>query len=144
MRNCRATWLASGVAVLALGVFTAPAAAQMMPMVPNGMTGQQLQSMMYMRALQGYGRGGVRSGYPQDIPLGNPSGGGNMPGYDDGTASRTSTSQQRADARKVREDQKRAAREEAKAKKAKVAKKPAKKDAHAAKKPKDEALGAAN
>ncbi|HEX3726506.1 MAG TPA: hypothetical protein VHV08_09705 [Pirellulales bacterium] len=123
--------VASGVAVLALGLLSTQASAQMM--VPNGMSGQQLQSMMYMRAMQGYGRGGVRTGYPQNIPLGDP--GGYAPDNDDGSANQQSTTKQKVEARKAREEQKRAAREGAKNKKAKAAKKPVKKEAQAAKKP---------
>jgi hypothetical protein len=102
--------------------FVAPAelAAQA---VPNGaMTPQQA---LYLRALQMRGRGQVRTGYPQDIPLGQPGGGFVEPEQPQDTAHKNS-SQKRIEARKTRDEQKRAARDEAQAKKAKTAKKPVK------------------
>jgi hypothetical protein len=44
-----------------------------MPVPNQNLTPQQMQSLMMMRALQGRGRGQVRTGYPQFIPLGMPA-----------------------------------------------------------------------
>jgi hypothetical protein len=105
--------------------------------VPNGITPQQQQAL-YLRALQMRGRGQVRTGYPQDIPLGDP-GAAFAPQAEpqQSTATGKSSSQKRIEARKARDEQKRAARDDAQAKKAKAVKKPVKQvPAKAAKQPK--------
>jgi hypothetical protein len=97
-------------------------------MMPGGsqLSQQQLQNLMLMRAMQMRGRHPVRTGFPQDIPLGNPGSLGGATATpaaaDTKTASRKSTSQKKSEARAAREEKKRAAKEEAKAKKAKASK----------------------
>jgi hypothetical protein len=94
--------------------------------IPNqNLTPEQMQSIMMMRALQGRGRGQVRTGVPQGDPFAQqqpgfvPFGQGATP-VDDSTATRKSSIEKRVAARKAQEEQKRAARDAAKAKKPKV------------------------
>jgi len=133
-------WTAAGLAaVVALGCVASDASAQVAlqsggtaARIPSpvlnpaqGLTQQQLQSLMLMRAMQS--RGGARTGYPQFIPMGN-QGFGEQSVYSDGgesTSTRKSSAQRKAEARKTREEQKHAQRDAAgKGKKAKPAKKP--------------------
>ena len=90
------------------------------------LTPDQLQSIMMMRALQNRGRGQVRTGVPQFVPMGPQ---GMMGGFDDGSGAydqsggsvRKSSTQRRAEARQARDEQKRAtAGGDAKSKKAKA------------------------
>lgn len=98
-----------------------PGAAQMSP--------QQMQQIMMMRAMQMRGRHRVRTGIPQDIPLGNPGamtgmpGPAAMPAVPETTATRKASSHTKSESRAARDEKKRAAKEEAKAKKAKASKK---------------------
>ncbi len=105
------------------GIMPIPMNMPMMQMSP-----QQLQSMMWLRALQGRSYGQVRTGYPQMIPLGqgNMMGPGQMynsPAYYGnqqqpiaGGDAKQTASQKRAEARRLRDEQKRSERESAKAK----------------------------
>ena len=109
------------------------------------LTPEQIQEMAQLRYLQSRRRGQVRTGIPQFIPFGPgammPP--GNMQMDDSGAdSSRKSSTQKRIEARKVRDEQKKAAREEAVAKKAKNGK-PDKKDAAKAKKAKPDTKDAA-
>ena len=96
---------------------------------PSQLSPQQLQSMMLMRAMQNGGRHQVRTGIPQNIPLGNIGmmGGGaplQMPvDTKPAATAKKSTSKKKLDAQAAREEKKRAAKEAAKAKKEKAAKK---------------------
>jgi hypothetical protein len=141
------------LAVAALATATPNAAAQVVnpPSVPNvgnaqaQLTQQQFQDMATLRYLQSRRRGQVRTGVPQFIPFGPQAmmPPGNMQMDDQGGDSdRKSSTQKRMEARKVRDEQKKAAREEAVAKKAKNGK-PDKKDAAKAKKAKPAAKDAA-
>ena len=88
---------------------------------PQQLTPQQALGIAQMRALA-RGRGQVRTGYPQYIPMGpqNMMGAPAAPAADMQQASSSKTStQKRIEARQAREEQKRAAREDAKAKAAK-------------------------
>jgi hypothetical protein len=102
------------------------------------LTPEQFQNMAQLRYLQSRRRGQVRTGVPQFIPFGP---GAMMPPSDmqmddqGGGSDRKSSTQKRMEARKVRDEQKKAAREDALAKKAKNGK-PDKKDAAKAKKAK--------
>jgi len=93
----------------------------------------QMQTMMQMRALQGYSRRGVQTGYPQMNPYGNGGFFDDPGGFvnDDYVPRRLrnkSTSQKRAQSRPANEQQKKTAKNNAaKGKKAK----PASKDADA-------------
>jgi hypothetical protein len=95
-------------------------------------TPQQLQSMMIMRAMQGGMRNQVRTGIPQNIPLGNTGMmGGPAPVQTLPSASATtqkSSGNKKDNARASREEKKRAAKEAAKAKKEKAKKKAKSKD----------------
>ena len=133
-------------AVAALTTAATSAAAQVVnpPSVPNlgneqaQVTQQQFQDMATLRYLQSRRRGQVRTGVPQFIPFGPQAmmPPGNVQADDQGGDSdRKSSTQKRIEARKVRDEQKKAAREEALAKKAKNGK-PDKKDAAKAKKAK--------
>ncbi len=133
-------------AVAALAIAATSASAQVVnpPSVPNSgnaqaqLTQQQFQDMATLRYLQSRRRGQVRTGVPQFIPFGPQAmmPPGNMQMDDQGGDSdRKSSTQKRIEARKVRDEQKKAAREEAAAKKAKNGK-PDKKDAAKAKKAK--------
>ena len=109
------------------------------------LTPEQFQNMAQLRYLQSRRRGQVRTGVPQFIPFGPgammPP--GNMQMDDQGgDSSRKSSTQKRIEARKVRDEQKKAARDEALAKKAKNGK-PDKKDAAKAKKDKPDTKDAA-
>ncbi|MGD9723100.1 MAG: hypothetical protein AB7O59_16985 [Pirellulales bacterium] len=119
--------------------------------VPGGqtMTSEQMQAIMMYRALQMRGRGRVRTGMPQFIPLGgmgydeqqfqqqqqmmNGAGGGAGGGggsADPADAKKQEIKQRRIEARKAAEEKKRAAREAAKAKaRQKAAARPAKNNA---------------
>jgi hypothetical protein len=145
-----------GFLVLVVAALTATASfasAQVVnqPSVPNlgnaqaQLTPEQFQNMAQLRYLQSRRRGQVRTGVPQFIPFGPgammPP--GNMQMDDQGAdSSRKSSTQKRIEARKVRDEQKKAARDEAAAKKAKNGK-PDKKDAAKAKKDKPDANDAA-
>jgi hypothetical protein len=134
------------LAVAALGHAATSASAQVVnpPSVPNAgnsqaqLSQQQFQDMATLRYLQSRRRGQVRTGVPQFIPFGPqaimPPGNMQMDAQA-GDTDRKSSTQKRIEARKVREEQKKAAREEALAKKAKNGK-PDKKDAAKAKKAK--------
>lgn len=114
-------------------------------LVQSQLTQQQFQDMATLRYLQSRRRGQVRTGVPQFIPFGPQAmmPPGNMQMDDQGGDSdRKSSTQKRIEARKVRDEQKKAAREEALAKKAKNGK-PDKKDAAKAKKAKPEPKDAA-
>jgi hypothetical protein len=101
-------------------------------------TQQQFQDLATLRYLQSRRRGQVKTGVPQFVPFGP---GAMMPPGDmqmdsqDGDSDRKSSTQKRIEARKVRDEQKKAARDDAAAKKAKNGK-PDKKDAAKAKKAK--------
>ena len=107
------------VATCAAAWCACPASAQVAsPSGQPNLTQQQLQSLMMMRAMQGgMGMNRVRTGYPQAIPFGNggfgPTTGmpntGMMPEEEPETSSR-STSQERIEMRKTREEQQRTAR----------------------------------
>jgi hypothetical protein len=108
------------------------------PLAQSQLTPEQFQGMAQLRYLQSRRRGQVRTGVPQSIPFGpdamTPP--GDLQADDDGGAtSRKSSTQKRIEARKVRDEQKKAARDDATAKKAKNGK-PDKKDAAKAKKAK--------
>jgi hypothetical protein len=94
----------------------------------SNLTPQQMQSMMMMRAMSGMRRHGVQTGFPQNIPLGPGFGGVPVqfqsPVTSDSQTTHKSSSQKRAEARKLREDQKHAVRQDEKSKKGKAAKKP--------------------
>ncbi len=96
---------------------------------PSQLSPQQFQSMMLMRAMQNGGRHQVRTGFPQNIPLGNNGmmGGGapqQMPmNAQPATSTKKSSSKKKSDALASREEKKRAAKEAAKAKKEKASKK---------------------
>ncbi len=98
---------------------------------PSQLTPQQFQSMMLMRAMQNGGRHQVKTGFPQNIPLGNNGmmGGGapmqQMPMSAQPAAStkKSKYSKKKSDALASREEKKRAAKEAAKAKKEKASKK---------------------
>jgi hypothetical protein len=85
------------------------------------LTPQQLMGIAQLRALQSRGRGrGVRTGYPQFVPMGPQNMMGSPmldgdPSQSAGGEAKTST-QRRMEARQAREEQKRAARDDAKAK----------------------------
>jgi hypothetical protein len=152
------------------GGATSPLSNLKMPQVPNqNLTPEQWQMMMQMRMLQSRGGGrGVRTGYPQFIPLGMPA----MTPYPQGNwagnqavapgnpsaaagnenaeahpaapeqagAARKSSKERRAEARKAAEEKKRAARE---AREAKIKEKAAKaKEAKAARLGKKDAADA--
>ncbi|HEY2892595.1 MAG TPA: hypothetical protein VGJ16_00220 [Pirellulales bacterium] len=95
------------------GIGTLPGQTQLTP--------QQLMGIAQLRALQSRGRGGgVRTGYPQYIPMGpqnmmGPPALGANSSQGTGGEAKTST-QRRMEARQAREEQKRAARDDAKAK----------------------------
>ncbi len=108
------------------------------PLAQSQLTPEQFQGMAQLRYLQSRRRGQVRTGYPQFIPFGPeammPMAGTPMDNQGADTT-RKSSAQKRMEARKVRDEQKKAAREEAAAKKAKNGK-PDKKDLAKAKKAK--------
>lgn len=109
------------------------------------LTPEQFQDMATLRYLQSRRRGQVRTGVPQFIPFGPQAmmPPGNMQIDDQGgDSTRKSSTQKRIEARKVRDEQKKAAREEALAKKAKNGK-PDTKDAAKAKKAKPDTKDAA-
>ena len=92
----------------------------------SNLTPQQMQSIMMMRALSGSRRHGVQTGFPQNIPMGNSGFGGTPVDLESGIMpepTRKTSSQKRAEARKLRDDQKHAIHQDEKAKKAKPAKK---------------------
>jgi hypothetical protein len=139
MRRFGVHWL---VCVCVLAVFATEVPAQIvnnggannaMPLLPQmggmnqqNLTPQQLQSIMQMRALSGRGRRGVQSGFMQNIPLGNPgiSAPQIMTPPNGGSSAHKSSSQKRAEAKKLRDTQKHAVRQDEKSKKAKAPKKP--------------------
>jgi hypothetical protein len=86
------------------------------------LTPEQAIGIMQLRALQGRGRGQVKTGLPQFIPMGPQlmgPGSFNAPQQDNQQgAERKSSAERRAEARKAREEKNAQAREEAKAKKA--------------------------
>ena len=89
------------------------------PQPNSNLTPAQWQSMIQLRALQSRGRGQVRTGIPQDIPLGQP--GMQFPQMDAQPehapdAARKSSLDKRIAGRKAAEEKKRAARDAAKAK----------------------------
>jgi hypothetical protein len=106
----------------------------------QSLTPQQMQSIMMMRALQGRGRGQVRTGVPQGDPFAQQQPGfdpwqGAAPVDDSTDTTRKSSVSKHAEAHKAQEDQKRAARDAAKDKKAKADKKGKPDKAKAEKKP---------
>jgi len=123
---------ANGVGAPADGVNDAPPvlSAPTLP-VPAGsnLTQQQMQSIMQYRYLQSRGRGGVRTGYPQFVPFGQPGmgmfpdGGGMAAPEEQPATTRKSSTQKRIEAKKAAEEKKRATRD---AQKAKAKKKKAK------------------
>jgi hypothetical protein len=139
-----AAWAVSTSLVSAQVVTSGNPAAAKLPnsssaeLAQSQLTQQQFQDMATLRYLQSRRRGQVRTGVPQFIPFGPQAmmPPGNMQMDDQGGDSdRKSSTQKRMEARKVRDEQKKAAREEALAKKAKNGK-PDKKDAAKAKKAK--------
>ena len=108
------------------------------PTGQSQLTPEQFQGMAQLRYLQSRRRGQVRTGMPQFVPFGPDAmmPPGDMQADDQGgDSSSKSSTQKRIEARKVRDEQKKAAREDAAAKKAKNGK-PDKKDAAKAKKAK--------
>lgn len=144
--TCIRHWSTCLVVAFALAHFASPASAQFFgngqlpnngnnalpifptpgPITGNNLTPQQMQSMMMMRAMSGVRRHGVQTGFPQIIGMGN-SGFGGAPVQLQSPVTPPSThkssSQKRAEARKLREDQKHAVRQDEKAKKGKSTKK---------------------
>lgn len=105
----------------------------------NQLTPQQALGIAQLRALQSRGRGQVRTGFPQFIPMGPQ----NLMAPDQYQADPTSTasarkssSQKRAEARQARDEQKKNAVGDDKAKKAKAKKAKPVKNTKPAKKPK--------
>jgi hypothetical protein len=115
------------------------------PLAQSQLTPEQFQGMAQLRYLQSRRRGQVRTGVPQLVPFGPDAmmPPGDLPVDDQGgDSSRKSSTQKRIEARKVRDEQKKAARDDAADKKGKNGK-PDKKDAAKAKKAKPDTKDAA-